>query len=463
MKEIVFVFIVIFSLLVTSCATSGSFAKKAAKLEQAGLYEEASQFYLYSLQRNYSNVDAKIGLKKTGQMVLDDKLATFFKSYAVQDYKNAVYTYLKAMEYKNDVGRFVQLSVPGNYEKDFEESKSIYLRNRYEEANELLEQEKFKQAEEIFGEIQKIEPNYENVSNLKNYSKAQPLYNQGIELYKTKKYREALKAFDEVIQLQGNFKKVMDYRQKTLDDGTITVAFLPFESTVKGGKQVADRVYAGILDEVLKAKDPFLKVIDRQNMEKIMQEQKLSLTGLVDEKNAARAGMLMGAQLIVTGNLLSYEVQEGQMRTVEKKGYEEFFEKSIDPITKQETTVARYRKVTYQEVGGSSSVAMSFQMNLINVETGEIKLAEKFSPIEKDEVAYLNYKGNPNNLLPGDWSNKVIPLPSDKMYKSGPERQRLQQLSRQRQRNLLSAEELRTNAISKIGRDCGRRIAFINL
>lgn len=62
--------------------------------------------YLQSAQRSNKNVDAKIGLKKTGQMLLNDKLSTFFKNMAMGSNKGeAVAAYLEAKRYQDQVGR----------------------------------------------------------------------------------------------------------------------------------------------------------------------------------------------------------------------------------------------------------------------------------------------------------------------------------------------------------------------
>jgi TolB-like protein len=47
-----------------------------------------------------------------------------------------------------------------------------------------------------------------------------------------------------------------------------------------------------------------LTLVDRENLNKIMEEQTLSLTGLLDESTTARTGELLGAQYLMTGSLL---------------------------------------------------------------------------------------------------------------------------------------------------------------
>ena len=123
------------ALLVVSCSGSKSFSKKAEKLDEAGLYAEAADMYLQSAQRNIKNIDAKIGLKKTGQQVLNDKLSVFFKNMAMGDSKGeAVSAYLEAKRYQEQVQRLgVVLEVPDHYKADFDRVKGEHLVDLYDQ------------------------------------------------------------------------------------------------------------------------------------------------------------------------------------------------------------------------------------------------------------------------------------------------------------------------------------------
>ncbi|MEN6620176.1 MAG: CsgG/HfaB family protein [Smithella sp.] len=50
------------------------------------------------------------------------------------------------------------------------------------------------------------------------------------------------------------------------------------------------------------------KVVERKDMQKILEELKLQKTGIVDDEKAAKVGKLMGAKIIITGRL--YPVAE---------------------------------------------------------------------------------------------------------------------------------------------------------
>jgi len=48
-------------------------------------------------------------------------------------------------------------------------------------------------------------------------------------------------------------------------------------------------------------------VIDRENIEKILKEQQLSMTGLIDEEEAVQVGKLSGAELVLIGSINEYQ------------------------------------------------------------------------------------------------------------------------------------------------------------
>jgi curli biogenesis system outer membrane secretion channel CsgG len=80
---------------------------------------------------------------------------------------------------------------------------------------------------------------------------------------------------------------------------TAIFAFQERGSDVKGlGPQVADLLFAGLVVE------PNMYLVDRQDLEKVLNEQELSASGVINPAEAARVGQLTGAKLLVTGSVL---------------------------------------------------------------------------------------------------------------------------------------------------------------
>ena len=85
-------------LFFSSCSSRRNY-NKAQKFDQAGLYTDAANLYYKSLVANKNNIDAKLRLQRTGQMVLEDKIEVFKTQYINGAVKEAVYAYRTAESY----------------------------------------------------------------------------------------------------------------------------------------------------------------------------------------------------------------------------------------------------------------------------------------------------------------------------------------------------------------------------
>ncbi|MBK7296276.1 MAG: hypothetical protein IPI91_06265 [Flavobacteriales bacterium] len=207
--------LLLIGMLLAGCSGSKSFAKKAGKLDEAGMYAEAADMYLQAVQRNGKNVDAKIGLKQTGQKLLEDKLSTFFKSMAVSDAKGqSVSAYLEAKSYQERVEHLgVILEIPDHYKYDFEKVKGEHLVDLYNDGQALLEIQDFPSAERKFSEIAKLEPGYKDASSLQAVAYLEPLYRAAKVDLAAEHYRKAYDALNKVVAKDPNFKDASMLRQ----------------------------------------------------------------------------------------------------------------------------------------------------------------------------------------------------------------------------------------------------------
>jgi len=95
----------------------------------------------------------------------------------------------------------------------------------------------------------------------------------------------------------------------------LTVAVLPFDSKDKViGLQTAEVIGARL------SADPSLQLVERERLEAILDEQKLSLSAAVRPEEAARIGWLAGAQVLVVGR--AYVIDEQLLVTARTVGVE---------------------------------------------------------------------------------------------------------------------------------------------
>lgn len=386
-------------LTLSACSGSKHFTKLGAKQEAAGLMSEAAGSYYTALLKKRTNVDAQIGMKKTGQMVLNGMLNEFARAKNFGTNKEAVYSFHAARDYRDRIKMVgVELQMAEFYLTDYEHAKNAYLLELYEQGTQLLEEQKFQEAETRFKEIRGLDPNYKDAAELGDIAYLEPLYNEGKLHFQDKQYRAAHEHFEKVIARKSSYRDARDMRDQCIEKGRFTIAMMPFtNATTTPGLDA--RVSAYLLDAMIGIRDPFLRVVDREHMQTIINEQKLQMSGAVDEATAVQVGQIAGAQAILTGTVLSYSNQNGNVRSTVRDGYESYQVKR----TNDEGNVyyeTRYKPVKYTEFYNSSSVSISFQYKLISLQTGEIIKTDIIERSVRDEVLYARYDGNANDLYP---------------------------------------------------------------
>lgn len=401
------------TVLLAACQSSKHFTKIAIKQEQAGLINEAATSYHTALTKKRNNVDAQIGLKKNGQLVLNNLLSDFSRSVNFGSKKDAVYAFYKARDYRDQVrGVGIELLLPDFYITDYERVKDVYLTELYNEATLLLEQEKYAEAENKFKEIKKVNPDFKDTKDLAEVAFLEPLYIQGVTEFKAEHYRAAYNFFNQITQRRTDYKDAVVKKRECIEKGRYTIALLPFNNATSTTGLDA-RVSAYTLEALTSINDPFIRIVDRENMQAILQEQKLQLSGVIDDATAVEVGELVGAQAILTGTVLNYNSRTGNLRTVQRDAYASYAVKKLNTTDGKYYMETRYKPTTYTEYFNSSSCSVSFQYKLINLKTGEIIQTEIIDKSAQDEVIYGRYEGNANELFPAT-TNGVNLNPNDR-------------------------------------------------
>ncbi|HAM39325.1 MAG TPA: hypothetical protein DCP53_08050 [Elusimicrobia bacterium] len=82
----------------------------------------------------------------------------------------------------------------------------------------------------------------------------------------------------------------------------VPIAIFPFQCEKKLAEKRAGVAVAEILMHQFKEGSSF-KIVERMELERILEEQKLSLTGIIATDKAVQVGQMLGAKLLVTGNI----------------------------------------------------------------------------------------------------------------------------------------------------------------
>ncbi len=456
MKKRYFTLVILFLsvILIEGCSGSKSFSKKARKLQEAGLTNEAADFYYQSLLRNPQNIDAKIGLKQTGGSIVTSKLNEYYKAHSLQAYGEAVYKYRDAMDLKDLYSPFVDIEVPPYYEQYYNEDLDVYLEQRYEKASELVYEQKYQEADGIFKEIIDLKPEYRDAGEMAKMTTVEPIYQEGIKAFDAGKYRMAYTLMQEVIGVKGTYKDAIDIKQMALDEAILTVAVVPFEDKSGKAGTVDEKLYAGTVQSLMRTKNPFIKVLDRSNLDQIKKEQQVSL----ETGGDLDISEMRGANVLITGKVLSYEKQGGRVQAQRQQGYESFRVKQVNKETGKTSYKTNYRKTFYTEYSGASEVFCTVQIDVVNTETGELMASEMIKSSKRDIVSYARYKGNYKNLYGGTYkSSSGAMVAGDKVFTSYRQKQALNAKFTTSKTSLKSFAELDT----ELSEGLAKRIAYV--
>lgn len=384
--------------LLMACGGSKALTRKGEKLDEAGLYQESAKLHYEALLKNPRNIDAQIGLKKNGQKVLNDELENFFKSMSMNDRESAVNKFLEGQAYYDRVkAAGVTLNIPDHYFADFNKVKGEYIETLYAAGTEQLEAEQFEEAESTLSRIVELEPNYEDAKRLRDEAYMEPIYREAVQAKENAHYRSSYILLIQVRERDPYYKDIDELRQEVLRDGAFAVAILPFENTTK--RNVASKVVAHTTSSMANLNDPFLKIVDRENIERILEEQRLGLSGMIDEATAVDVGQLMGAQAVLMGTVIDYREEKGRLKKSTKEGFESYQVRKIDDEGKQYFQT-RYKSVRYDEYFQENKVYLSVSYKLVSLKTGEVLATNIVEDSRQDDIYYANYSGDKNKLYP---------------------------------------------------------------
>ncbi len=401
------------TILLSGGCASKRLAKQGAKFEAQGLYEQAAESYYLSASKKRDNVDALVGLKKNGQMVLDHKLIAFTKAYDGGNMKDAVYNYRDAVSYNEKVsGVGVTLTMAERYKATYDDAKSRYLAQIYPEGVLALDAEDFTKAALIFSEVKTLQPGYERSDENLVIALAEPIYREGVKFMETGMNRKAYYDFDKIIKEHGSYKNTDDLKAEARKKALIAVAVKPIDSYTSDAG-FAIQLHSLITGSINALDNPFLMVVDEENRQKLLNEQ---TANLMSNNTSIDAGKLVSANALLNCKLMEVSVNPGRPTVKEVTGYIREMTTKYDTAQRKNIQVPIYHKTKYSEYYHSNSVTVSFQYQLSSVESGAVLFSDVVSVPASDNVRYARYNGDKKNLVPGYWKSMDRKSAEDAVY-----------------------------------------------
>ena len=453
-----FIYLLLPLFFVISCDTPKSLTNKGNKFAEKKLYQEANVQYMKALNKKENFIDAKEGLRSSGQKEVNTYLDDFFKTKNFGDIKAAIYHYRNANKAKSLIESYkIDIDIPISYTNDYNNLVNDYVNNIYTLAMDMLEQENFSESEKLLKEIALLKPSYKDVDNLKNIATFEPIYRKANEFLELEKFRSAYYNYDKI---PDSYQETKQRKKLALESGLFTIAIVEFQNATRqsGGESA---ISAFTSNKILNLNNPFVKLVDRTYTQSFINEQIMGLNGQVAQNTNAQAGELIGAKAIITGKLVSFSKQKKPISVNEKKAWAERKVRKYNNETEKYFYETVYDKIKYKEYIGSNSVQIGFQFQLISTESGEILLTKLINLSLSDEVHFAESNVNFRNIVPGNWRWQSKESPNDIIENSYIQKRALRQLFKNK-KNLLTVNDLANNVYQDIATEVSQMVNNYN-
>ncbi len=398
------VFLLISLILILGGCASKRYVKKALELENSGLYSDAANNYYNSLTKNINNIDAKLGLQRTGQLVLEDYIEKFKSQYQNGTPKDAVYAFINADNYNNKLKKVgINLIFPEEQRSYYQEVEDTYLNTLYQEASKALDVEEFASSERMFAEILSLNNNYKDAKSKWIIAKYEPVYREGKEMMGSQMYRSAYFVFKNIIDKVKVYENSIDLMNQSLDSAKITIAISSIKANYTSYQTLADQLKSKLINGINEIESPLYEVVTGsvKNFESdpfIKKAYEYDRT-----KKPVKSGVVLNSKAIIEGAVQNFKVYNGKLIKREKRGYLKRTETYVDKETQEKKTRTIYDKVKYYEYQMERKVLLTFQYAMKRTDRNEIAISDVFNQEESDGVHYIQFDGDYKKLVPGYW------------------------------------------------------------
>jgi hypothetical protein len=346
--------------LMVACSQQRKLMESAQKMEEAGMLQSALIGYT-DVYKAYESVDAKIAQRRVTQQLLNvqcqQALSMCMSGKINESFKN-----LQEARNFYEANKHLEINFPAQSEQQIAQCKKEYVSNLVAETQEAILDLDFDRGENLVDEIYSLDYDNKQVKGLALLLQIVPVYNEGQKALDIELWRQAYDSFNKVCTLDASYRDAKANRDLALMNGRIALAYL-----IKDGnapEKVEQSLASQIKGEVLALKNPFIELLERSDLDVLIQEQQNSLGAEYDSEKGPLAGRFQRANYLLYGEVINYKVTAEPERSVK-----------CDCGVKLNI---HSDKVECFEITQKRQVEMSFRFQLVNAETGKIYLADVF-------------------------------------------------------------------------------------
>ncbi len=396
-KKYSHIFITLILTCFVGCTGSKKYFKAAERLEKQGLINDAADYYLESLQRKPTNVEARIKLRDVGQKHVSNMASEFFRNYNTQQLESSLETFERLKDFTGKTSALsVNLDYPKGYEDDYKAAVELYCNRNYNVAYNCVNQKKYSEALSYISNVKKYNPNYKTTAQLEIVSICEPLYQNAVTCIENKNYSGAFNLLNTIKSKTESYKDARDLLELATDVQTKEfILFAPKSSVDKNEKDLEDYLFNNF-NQVAVQKFTFAKIINNTPFTFLPNVSEASAAG-IDMIQAIRKAT--GADYFYSFDVSNKkEFYSGPMKTP-GKAYQEVKTRKNDTLV-----ITEYKPVDYNIVKSNRLFSYQYNYKLINAYNNQIVSSQSQNLSSQDAIEYnefaKSYGGNINSIFP---------------------------------------------------------------
>jgi hypothetical protein len=384
--------------MMPACSGSKKYFKAAEKLEKQGLVSDAAEYYMESLQRKPTNVEARIKLKQVGQKYVSGLASEFFRNYNTQQLEPSLETFERLKEFNAKAAALnVQLDYPKTYDDDYQKSVETFCSKNYNQAFMLVNQKKYGEATTFINKVKKYNGSYRNLQQLEIVAVCEPLYQSAINNLENKNYSGAYNLLTSIRAKTENYKDMPDLLELATAQQTKSfILFEPKASPDQAEKEIEEYLFNNFSEMALQ-KFSTVKIINNTPFQNAPGATDLSNSDNLDLIQAIRKAT--GADYFYIYDVSNKRELNSGLKKTTARGYQEVKTRKNDT-----TVITEFKPFDYNVVRAQRSFSYDFKYKLINAYTNQIVSTQVQNIKSQDAVEYQEFmrafSGNINTLYP---------------------------------------------------------------
>lgn len=298
-----------------ACGSTRKQMERAAQYETGGMLAEAHAAYEEVYERRSKEVGAHIGMKRTAQQLLDQKLLQAAMHFGANELETGEKVRTEAVRYKQLMdGKGLALQWDPSVDSQRKSAQRTKARELYAQADEAFRDDRFSLAEELATASVKLDAELKEADYLAKLATLEPRYRQALKAEDLGLWREAHAAYRWITERDVDYKDAWARMAAAKEKAAFTVSYIPLFNTmlytvqVTGmAGQIEEQLSASVKQAILDLKDPLIILVDRDHTHALLEEQQRNMSGTYDDRYAAEAGKLMGARYVITGRILRFD------------------------------------------------------------------------------------------------------------------------------------------------------------